>query len=134
MDLSSMHLPSQTGIARELKFWEKVHLSQPVMCHASPVMCHMSHVTCKKNGQSCGASRWRVCYQWGLPYLVLILFNKTKTYIWFSFSTPSWKGLRWLIGQLLILWGKGGMKKGTSHTLKSYIIYDRKSIYWEMRY
>ena len=25
----------------------------------------------KNIGQSGGASRWRVCYQWGLPYLVL---------------------------------------------------------------
>ena len=44
-------------------------------------MCHVSYVTCKKifffdifllffilkKLQSGGASRWRVCYQWGLP-------------------------------------------------------------------
>ena len=43
------------------------------------VTCHLSHVTCqmlfflswKKIGQIGGASRWRVCYQWGLPCLVL---------------------------------------------------------------
>ena len=59
------------------------------MCHVSCVMCHVSHVTChvspvtchifnpttkfyttKKVGQSGGASRWRVCYQRGLPRLV----------------------------------------------------------------
>ena len=49
-------------------------------CHVSHVTCHMTHVTChmsfffffylKKNGQSGGASRWRVCYQQGLPHLV----------------------------------------------------------------
>ena len=58
-----------------------------VTCHVSRVTCHMSSVTChmsKKNyiliffffsrtqiGQSGGASRWRVCYQRGLPCLVL---------------------------------------------------------------
>ena len=62
-----------------------------VTCHVSHVTCHMSRVTChvshvkntffynffkKKNyttkniGQSGGASRWRVCYQRGLPRLV----------------------------------------------------------------
>ena len=68
-----------------------------VMCHVSRVTCHMSRVTChlspvtcqkmifltfnffssflckKKIGQSGGASRWRVCYQRGLPRLVLYL-------------------------------------------------------------
>ena len=41
-------------------------------------MCHLSHVffiikkiyPLEKNGQSGGASRWRVCYQRGLPRLV----------------------------------------------------------------
>ena len=63
-----------------------------VMCHVSRVKCHLSPVTChmskqfffltfkllllifftyKKNGQSGGASQWRVCYQRGLPRLVL---------------------------------------------------------------
>ena len=61
------------------------------MCHVSRVTCHMSHVflfyftffTTKKNikikiihsekiGQSGEASRWRVCYQRGLPRLVLL--------------------------------------------------------------
>ena len=55
------------------------HVSR-VTCHVSPVTCHMSHVSChvsfffclrKKIGQSGGASRWRVCYQRGLPRLVL---------------------------------------------------------------
>ena len=54
-----------------------------VTCHMSPVKCHMSHVkkklhffVCfflhKKIGQSGGASRWRVCYQRGLPHLALV--------------------------------------------------------------
>ena len=29
-------------------------------------------MTCDKKGQTCGASCWRVCYQWGLPRLVLL--------------------------------------------------------------
>ena len=44
----------------------------------SHVMCIFFHVFCfvfvlflsNKNGQYGGASRWRVCYQWGLPRLV----------------------------------------------------------------
>ena len=69
------------------------HVSR-VTCHVSRVTCHMSHVTChmskkmsyseeknknkklflyttKNIGQSGGASQWRVCYQRGLPRLVL---------------------------------------------------------------
>ena len=45
-----------------------------VTCHVSRVTCHMSRVTCQqqKSGQSGGASRSRVCYQRGLPRLVVI--------------------------------------------------------------
>ena len=65
-----------------------------VMCHVSPVTCHVSPVTChlsnvkqkkfkdkkkimtffylKKIRKIGGASRWRVCYQRGLPRLVFI--------------------------------------------------------------
>ena len=66
------------------------------MCHVSRVTCHLSHVTChmspvtchmfylfiyfyffslKKKLQSGGASRWRVCYQRGLPRLVFPRFS-----------------------------------------------------------
>ena len=46
--------------------------------HVSHVTCHKSHVTCHVSGVRCqvsgggggGASRWRVCYQRGLPSLV----------------------------------------------------------------
>ena len=37
---------SQTVRARELTFWEKVHLPPPVTCHVSHVMCYMSRITC----------------------------------------------------------------------------------------
>ena len=59
------------------------------MCPVSPVTFHLSPVTCQlstdivlifldflekkslaKFGQIGAASRWRVCYQWGLPRLV----------------------------------------------------------------
>ena len=43
----------------------------------SHVTCHLSHV--KKKfffiGQSGGASQWWVCYQRGLPRLVLLVLN-----------------------------------------------------------
>ena len=47
------------------------HMS-PVRCHPSPVMCQVSQVFfCSLFfGQGCEASRWRVCYQRGLPRLV----------------------------------------------------------------
>ena len=45
-----------------------------VRCHVSRVRCHMSGVTCHSFffffGQIVEASRWRVCYQRGLPCLV----------------------------------------------------------------
>ena len=57
------------------------HMSR-VTCHLSCVMCHVSHVTC--HSVTChmyffiiffykvyGATRWRVCYQHGVPRLVL---------------------------------------------------------------
>ena len=37
---------SQTVRARDLKFWEKVHLLPLVTCHMSLATCHMLHVTC----------------------------------------------------------------------------------------
>ena len=60
-----------------------------VICHVSPVTCHVSHIqillnlftqkkkklkklkkyTLEEIGQNGGASRWRVCYQRGLPRL-----------------------------------------------------------------
>ena len=50
-----------------------------VMCHMSCVTRHMSHFKYQVSHvkfnfclQSCGASWWRVCYQRGIPRLVLI--------------------------------------------------------------
>ena len=47
--------------------------------HLSCVICHMSHITCQMSHflyywQSREASRWRVCYQRGLPRLVISMF------------------------------------------------------------
>ena len=39
--ISSNHIHSKTVRARKLKFWEKVHLPPPVICHVSHVMCHI---------------------------------------------------------------------------------------------
>ena len=56
-----------------------------VMCHVSRVTCHMSRVTCHVSHVTCHiflfiffrqsgkVYRWRVCYQRGLPRLVLII-------------------------------------------------------------
>ena len=90
----------QNGRARELKFWENVHPTLYEMCHVSCVRCHLSPVTChvspvtfqnicfkqnciiKKNPlkywKSGEAWRWRVCYQRGLPRLVLSVRTKWK--------------------------------------------------------
>ena len=63
--------------ARELKFWE----CSPPMCCMSCVKRHMSCVIFKKT--NVGASNWRVCYQWGLPRLVLCLntFEQTQVLV-----------------------------------------------------
>ena len=88
------------------------HMSH-VTCHVSPVMCHVSHVkniffyislnkkknkkkyTTKNIGQSGGASRWRVCYQRGLPRLVLNVIQhlgQVQTPAVFT-DLPHWKYL-----------------------------------------
>ena len=80
----STSLHSQAVRARELKFWEKIHLSPLVMCHLSHVTWNVLHVTCHMSQvtsqnillfsflfrQSGETSWWRVCYQQGLPCLV----------------------------------------------------------------
>ena len=72
--------------AMELKFWEIVRQPSHVTCHISRVTYHMSCVTFHLShvsyffkvffGQSGLASRWRVCYQWDLPRLVIILHHR----------------------------------------------------------
>ena len=108
MKISSEHPHSQTGRARDLKFWENVHLPPSVMCHMSSgtclvsrVTCHMSHVRChmlhiilykkkfciKKNkNKNAGACQWRVCYQRGLPCLVLKTW-KCVFLLWMKVNT-----------------------------------------------
>ena len=48
------------------------------MCHVSRVMCHLYFFYLGIFFQSGGASRWRVCYQLGLPRLVCIIINSQK--------------------------------------------------------
>ena len=60
-----------------MRMFTSLHLSH-VPCHISHVTCHMSHVTCDIFSflfflQIGETSRWRVCYQRGLPSLVLCL-------------------------------------------------------------
>ena len=56
-----------------------------VRCLVSGVRCHMSHVKCPFFCfvfsfflQSDEASQWSVCYQWGLPRLVLQVVGDAK--------------------------------------------------------
>ena len=57
-----------------------------VMCHVSLVMCDLSHVTCNVSLfslQSCEAYQWKVCYQQGLPDL-LLLYIDSHLDIWIA--------------------------------------------------
>ena len=47
--------------------------SPPMTCHVSCVTCHISHVIFLL--QIGAASRWRVCYQQGLPRLVFLVLD-----------------------------------------------------------
>ena len=52
--------------------------SPPTVCQISGVRCQVSGVRCQLIffvGQNVGASWRRVCYQWGLPYLVVYPFR-----------------------------------------------------------
>ena len=78
----------------------------------SHVTCHLSFFYVKKIGQSGGASRWRVCYQRGLPRLVQSMASKIifialislafpalgTVWPWYSRGTPHalWPGRAWL--------------------------------------
>ena len=94
---SSRHSISQTVRAGELKYLENIHPPPCVTCHMSHikcVTCNMSWVMCPNNLSgvtwkvsyvtffffSVGASLWRVCYQRGLPRLVLFIFTYFSTY------------------------------------------------------
>ena len=79
--------------------WQVSHVTchvTRVICHISPVTCHVSYVTCnflyneKKSGQSGGASRWRVCYQRGLPYLVGLYTESGEPYPSEGSTKPNW--------------------------------------------
>ena len=83
MKISSKH-HSQTVKARELKFWEKVHLPPSHVC------CFL--VFLRQISEAC---RWRVCYQRGLHCLVSWQsrvftsdesFDEIKDLITYSFS------------------------------------------------
>ena len=88
MKVSSKYFLSQTVRARELTLLENIYPPPSVTCHVWRVTCHMSCVTCHiiyiymyfvwEWGQSGEASRWRVCYQRGLPRLA---YNRVRA-IW----------------------------------------------------
>ena len=70
-----------------------------VMCHLSCVTCYVSRVTCHLSHviffiiiffwQSGGSSRRRVCYQRGLPRLVIIQASLTAEYYTILYHYPS---------------------------------------------
>ena len=80
-----------------------LHHVSHVMCHVSYVMSYVSRVTCHMSGlmsrfflQIIGASRLRVCYQLGLPYLVFnrpgvgeAVLQTTWSLICWSFASQS---------------------------------------------
>ena len=78
MKISSKHLHSQTVRARELTFWEKVHLPPPL--------------TCKYFfGQSGIAIQWRVCYYGATPSCFKLLHFDKQTlwlYLFTSIKAP----------------------------------------------
>ena len=87
----SSKLPhSQTVRASGLNFWINVHPYHMSLgtCprHVSHFMCHVLCITC------CGASRWRVCYWWGLHRLFLA---KTIIYGDTFFSRNLIEMVRW---------------------------------------
>ena len=87
-----------------------------VMCHVSCVTCHLSHVTChlshvkiffflsKKIQQSGGASRWRVCYQQGLPRLVYLQCGIWQNMWFVTYQNIAEHGKTWLESFLEPVW------------------------------
>ena len=84
VEISSRYYLSQTKIAEELKFLDNVQPPPCVTCHLSHTLCQVLHVTGHVSsvtffyylfflffGQNGRASQKRICYQWGLPRLVL---------------------------------------------------------------
>ena len=74
------HHYSQTVRARDLKLLTNLHNHLVVTCHMSCVVCHVScfrcHMSQIKNKLTKiigGATCWMVCYQRGIPRLVLII-------------------------------------------------------------
>ena len=70
----SKHCQSQTGRARELKFWENVHPTLCVMCYVSCVRCQVSGVRCQVSGVRCQVS--------GVMCQIYIFFGGTKWLGW----------------------------------------------------
>ena len=86
----------------------RCHMSR-VRRQVSPVRCHMSRVTIFSSFFSCqsgGTSRWRVCYQRGLPrlvYLHLTNFIFMNSFSSLSLYTREGKLHIWNPSQILIV-------------------------------
>ena len=67
----SKYHKSQTVRARDLQFLNNIHHPLCVTCYMSCVKCHVSYIIyIFFFPQNVWTSRWRVCYQRGLPRLV----------------------------------------------------------------
>ena len=69
---------SKSWVAEILRKMFTPHHVSHVTCHMLCVTCHMSGVIFFK--QDGGVIWWRVCYQWGLPRLVLLAYT-AKNYL-----------------------------------------------------
>ena len=102
--ISSKHYVCQTRKTRELKFWENVHPQPRVTCHVSCVKSHFFFLFFFR--ECCGASRWRVCYQPGLPRLVSSEFRWRRLPLLkgiFSFKFLK-KGYGQMVSMIRIVW------------------------------
>ena len=78
-------LQSLFKLIPSLRFWHNGHHLACVTCHVPPITSHLSRVICHMNF-FVGASRWKVCYQQGLPSLVSYAILNSQIYICFQFS------------------------------------------------
>ena len=89
----------QTPLSLNDSLSQRSFSSKFVRCCVSCVTCHVSYVTCKFFFlQIFGASRWRVCYQWGLPRIVSNYNNTARVCSMQISSRGAWH-IQYLISQ-----------------------------------
>ena len=91
-----IHCQSQTGRARDLKFWENVRPTLCVTCHVSSVTCHLSLVMCHLSHVTCHLSHVIFFY-----YFFFYIFSYKKIYIYFILQKNCTILWRWSVEGLL---------------------------------